>query len=260
MLVDSHCHLDYKDLSNDINNIVERANSNNIGAMVTICTNISSFSSVKEITQKFDNIYCSVGVHPHAASEEGQKNPEELIEHSKYKKVVGIGETGLDYYYEFSAKEDQRANFLVHIEAARKTGLPLIVHSRDADQEMIDLLQREYTKEPFMGVMHCFSSSRQLAEAALDIGFYISFSGIITFKNADELRLIAKDIPINRILIETDSPFLAPIPNRGKPNEPSFLIHTAKTLAEIKEVSYDNLSDITTENFFNLFKRAKSVL
>lgn len=258
MLVDSHCHLDYSDLSNDIDNIVERAKLNNIGTMVSICTNISNFSSVKEISQRFDNIYCSVGVHPHAASEEGQRSPNKIIEYCEYKKVIGIGETGLDYYYEFSTKKDQKSNFLVHIQAARETGLPLIIHSRDADEEMIDLLESEYMKEPFLGVMHCFSSSKELAVAALNIGFYISFSGIITFKKADDLRLIAKEVPINKILIETDAPYLAPVPNRGKGNEPSFLIHTAKKLAEIKEVSYEHLSEITTSNFFKLFKRAES--
>ena len=258
MLVDSHCHLDYKDFSDDINNVVKRAEMNNIGTMVTICTNISSFASVKEISQRFDNIYCSIGVHPHAASKEGQKSPDKLIEHCEYNKIIGIGETGLDYYYDYSTKEDQKSNFLVHIDAARKTGLPLIIHSRDDDEEMIDLLQTEYTKDPFLGVMHCFSSSRELAEAALNIGFYISFSGIITFKKADELRLIAREVPINKILIETDAPFLAPTPNRGKRNEPSFLIHTAKKLAEIKEINYEHLSEVTTNNFYRLFKRAKN--
>lgn len=259
MLVDSHCHLDFDDFGEDIDDVVARAGANGVGAMVTICTHLSRFAAVRAVAERYDNIWCSVGVHPHEAGAEGQKAADALIELAGHPKVVGIGETGLDYYYEHSPREAQRESFRAHIEAARRTGLPLIVHSRDADAEMADILREEYATGPFSGVMHCFSSGPALAEAALGIGFYISFSGILTFKSADEVRAIAQDVPPDRLLVETDAPYLAPMPNRGKRNEPSFVVHTAAQLAEVKGMSSADLARQTTDNFFRLFSRAEPV-
>jgi TatD DNase family protein len=257
MLVDSHCHLDFSDFGEDIDDVVARAGASGIGAMVTICTHLSRFEEVRAVAERFDNIWCSVGVHPHQAGEEGQEAADALITLAEHPKVVGIGETGLDYYYEHSPREAQRENFRAHIVASRQTGLPLIVHSRDADREMAEILREEYAVGPFPGVMHCFSSGRELAEAALEIGFYISFSGILTFKKADEVRAIAQDVPPDRLLVETDAPFLAPIPNRGKRNEPAFVVHTAAQLATLRGLSPEDLAQLTTDNFFRLFNRAQ---
>ena len=257
MLVDSHCHLDFEDFGEDVGEIVARAGANGVGAMVTICTRLSRFEAVRGVAERFDNIWCSVGVHPHEAEAEGQKTADKLVALADHPKVVGIGETGLDYYYEHSPREAQRESFHTHIAAARQTGLPLIVHSRDADAEMAEILREEFTAAPFSGLMHCFSSGRSLAEAALEIGFYISFSGILTFKKADELRAIAQDVPPDRILVETDAPYLAPVPNRGKRNEPAFVVHTAAQLAAVKGLSPEDLAKQTTDNFFRLFSRAQ---
>jgi len=260
MLVDSHCHLDFEDFGEDIDDVVARAGANGVGAMVTICTHLSRFEAVRGVAERYDNIWCSVGVHPHEAGAEGQKAADALVELAGHPKVVGIGETGLDYYYEHSPRAAQRESFRAHIAASRQTGLPLIVHSRDADGEMADILRAEYDLGPFTGVMHCFSSSPALAEAALDIGLYISFSGILTFKKSDEVRAIARDVPVDRLLVETDAPYLSPMPNRGKRNEPAFVVHTAAQLAEVKGLSPDDLAQRTTENFFRLFSRAKPVV
>lgn len=257
MLVDSHCHLDFDDFGEDIDDVVARAHANGVATMVTICTHLSKFEGVREVAERFDNIWCSVGVHPHEAGGEGQEAADKLVELAAHPKVVGIGETGLDYYYERSPREAQRQNFRAHIAAARETGLPLIVHSRDADTEMADILHEEYAAGPFTGVMHCFSSGPALAAAALEIGFYISFSGILTFKKADELRAIAETVPHDRLLVETDAPFLAPIPNRGKRNEPSFVVHTAAQLASQIGMESTDLAALTTDNFFRLFSRAQ---
>ena len=259
MLVDSHCHLDFEDFGDDIEDVVAHAGANGVGAMVTICTHLSRFEAVRGVAERFDNIWCSVGVHPHAAGAEGQKAADTLVSLAEHPKVVGIGETGLDYYYEHSPRESQRQSFRAHIAAARETGLPLIVHSRDADAEMADILREEYAAGAFTGVMHCFSSGRQLADAALEIGFYISFSGILTFKKADDIRAIAQAVPADRILVETDAPYLAPVPNRGKRNEPAFVVHTAAQLAVLKEQSAEELAQQTTDNFFRLFSRAQPV-
>jgi TatD DNase family protein len=218
---------------------------------------LSKFEQVRAVAESDPEIWCSVGVHPHEAAGEGVDAPAVLVERAAHPKVVGIGESGLDFYYDHSPREAQRVNFRAHIEAARETGLPLIVHARDADAETAAMLREAASDGRLTGVMHCFSSGRALAEAALEIGFYISLSGIVTFKKSDELRAIAKDVPLDRLLVETDAPFLAPMPYRGKRNEPSFVVNTAAMLAELKGVSTQALAEATTDNFFRLFTKAK---
>ena len=257
MLVDSHCHLDFKDFEGELDDVVARAGAAGVGTMVSISTHLSKFEGVKAVAERFDNVWCSVGVHPHQAGEEGLDSPDRLVELAQHPRVVGIGESGLDYYYDNSPRDRQQISFRAHIEAARETGLPLIVHARDADEDAADIMRDEMEKGAYTAVMHCFSSGRGLAEAALEMGMYISFSGILTFKNAQELRDIARDVPEDRILVETDSPFLAPIPNRGKRNEPSFVAHTAEVLAEVRGMDRNALEAATTDNFFRLFSRAQ---
>ncbi len=256
MLVDSHCHLDFDVFDDDREDMIARAAEAGVGTLVTICTHLSKFEAVRAIAAAHDNIWCSVGIHPHQVSEEGIAPVERLIELAADPLVVGIGETGLDYYYDHSPRDDQRANFRAHIEAARETGLPVIVHTRDADDDTAAILVEEAGQGSYPGVLHCFSAGRGLAEAALDLGFYISLSGIVTFRNAEGLREIARDVPLDRLLVETDSPFLAPVPNRGKRNEPAFVVHTARAVAELKNVDEKELADTTTRNFFRLFAKA----
>lgn len=256
MLVDSHCHLDFDVFDEDRQETIQRARDAGVATMVTICTHVTRFDRIRAIAEADANIWCTVGIHPHQAEEEPIVSVEDLVSRAEHPKVVGIGETGLDYYYDNSPRDLQQTSFRTHIAAARETGLPLIVHTRDADDDMADILEDEMGKGAFPGVLHCFSSGRRLAERALDIGFYISLSGIVTFKNAEDLRDIARDVPVDRILVETDSPFLAPIPNRGKRNEPSFVVDTAAKVAELKGVDNDLLSTASTENFFRLFNKA----
>lgn len=261
MFIDSHCHLDFSDFAEDgLENIVQRADAVNVKQMVTICTRISKFPQIRAIAEQFDNIYCTIGTHPHSAGddEEQEFTTEYLVTAANdYDKIVGIGETGLDYFYDNAPRDIQQEKFRNHLRASAETGLPVIVHTRDADEDTIRLLQDEYADGKLTGVLHCFSSGAELAKQALELGFYISLSGIITFKNAQDLRDIVKDVPLDRILIETDAPYLAPIPHRGKRNEPSFVVHTAEKVAEIKGVSLDEIEKITTENFYRLFKRAQ---
>ncbi|MFQ5970780.1 MAG: TatD family hydrolase [Alphaproteobacteria bacterium] len=256
MLVDSHCHLDFKDFADELDSVVERAETAGVGLMVTICTRLSEFDRVLAIADRYENVYCSVGVHPHDAALEGPGEADALVELAAHPKVVGVGETGLDYYYERSPREAQKRSFRTHIDAARRTGLPLIVHNRDADDDTRAILVEEAEKGPFTGVLHCFASGRALAESALDLGFYVSFSGILTFKNAEALRAIARDIPSDRLLVETDAPYLAPVPMRGRRNEPAYVSYTAAGLAEIKACTPDALARTTTDNFFRLFAKA----
>lgn len=257
MLVDSHCHLDFKDFEDELDDVVARAEEAGVGTMVSISTHLSKFDGVKAVAERFDNVWCSVGVHPHQAGEEGVDTPDRLIELAHHTRVVGIGESGLDYYYDRSPRDRQQTSFRAHIAAARETGLPLIVHARDADEDAAAIMREEMEQGAYTGVMHCFSSGRGLAEAALEMGMYISFSGILTFKSAEELRKIARDVPEDRLLVETDAPFLAPVPNRGKRNEPAFVAHTADVLAEVKGMDRTALDTATTDNFFRLFSRAE---
>jgi TatD DNase family protein len=255
MLVDSHCHLDFKEFAPELDAVVARAKEAGVGVCVSIGTKLPQFPNVRAVAERFADVWCSVGVHPHEAEAEPLDGPQILIEHARHPKVVGIGESGLDYYYEHSPREAQRANFRHHIAAARETGLPLIVHTRDADDDTIEILRDEMARAKFTGLLHCFTGTRRLAEAALALGLYISVSGIATFKNSSELRGVLKDVPRDRLLVETDAPFLAPVPHRGKRNEPSFVVHTAAMLAELTGQTPDELAHATTENFFRLFTK-----
>ncbi|MCC9622845.1 TatD family hydrolase [Thalassospira sp. MA62] len=255
-LVDSHCHLDYPQFSEDFTGTVARARNAGVGMMVSIGVKLSTFDQVRAVADRSDHIYCTIGVHPHEAGEEGLSSPDPLIAKANDPKVIGIGESGLDYFYDNAPRDAQQQSFRAHIAACRETGLPLIVHTRDADDDTMDILEEEYQKGPFPGVIHCFSSSAALAQRALKIGFYISCSGIITFNSAKDIRAAVADVPLGRLLLETDSPYLAPVPKRGKSNEPSFVAHTAAKLAEIKGVSLEEITRITTDNFFDLFTKA----
>ncbi len=256
MLVDSHCHLDFPDFADELDDVLERARDANVETLVTICTEVTKFDPVRAIAERYDHIYCSVGIHPHNAATEPEIRPEHLIKMADHPKVIGIGETGLDYHYDLSPRDRQRPNFRTHMEAARETGLPLIVHSREAEQDTASMLAEEMGKGTFTGVMHCFSSKAELAKAALELGMYISLSGIVTFKNAHDLRAIAKEVPDDRLLVETDAPYLAPVPKRGRRNEPSFVAHTAERVAEIRGVTLESLAATTTDNFYRLFSKA----
>jgi TatD DNase family protein len=255
-LVDSHCHLDFPAFADDLDDVVTRAREAGVGTMVTICTHLSRFAQVRAVAARFEGIWCSAGVHPHEADGEGPAaTPERLIELAADPLVVGIGETGLDYYYEHSARDAQRASFRAHIQAARETGLPLIVHTRDADEDTVAILTEEYRNGPFPGVIHCFSTSRHLAEKAMEIGFSISLSGIVTFKAAIDLQETVRTLPLDRLLIETDAPYLAPVPKRGKRNEPAFVAHTGTAVAALKGIEIAELARVTSDNFFNLFNK-----
>ena len=255
MYVDSHCHLDYHERDGDLDEVVARAQRAGVETLVTICTKLSTFDTVRGIAERYDGVWCSLGIHPHEAGNEAVPTVADLVALAEHPKVVGIGETGLDYYYERSPRAAQQECLRVHIEAARRTGLPLIVHARDADNDMIDILQEGYREAPFPGLIHCFTAGPELAEKAIKIGFYVSFSGIVTFKNAQNLRDVAKSLPLDRILIETDAPYLAPVPNRGKRNEPAYVVHVAEMLSEVRELDAQEIGRITTENFHRLFSR-----
>jgi TatD DNase family protein len=257
MLIDSHCHLDFPELASDEAGVLARARTAGVAGMLTIGTRLDQFDRVRAIAERHENIWCSVGVHPHEAKEEGQRTPDRLIEAARHAKVIGIGETGLDFYYEHSPREEQVTSFRAHIAAARQTGLPLIVHTRDADDETGDILEDEYKKGAFAGLIHCFSSGPEIAQRALALGMYISISGIVTFKAAEALRTTVRDIPLERLLVETDAPYLAPVPKRGKTNEPAFVAHTAAKVAELKGVGIAELEASTTDNFFRLFAKAE---
>jgi TatD DNase family protein len=256
MLVDSHCHLDFSDFDEDRDSIIASAVDAGVGYMLTICTHVSKFGEVIAVAEKYDNIFCTVGVHPHNAESESEVNARQLINMAKHPKVVGFGETGLDFYYEHSSRDIQERLFRSHIKASRETGLPVIVHTRDADEDMERILRDEYKKGTFTGLIHCFSGGQELADAVLEIGFSISFSGIVTFKKAENIRSVAKSMQLNRILVETDSPYLAPVPMRGKRNEPAFSIFTAEHIADLRGMDRESFFQATTDNFFSLFTKA----
>lgn len=259
-LIDSHCHLDFPDFAEELDDVVARAGRAGISHMVTISTHLSKFPGVLAVAERFDNIYCTVGIHPHEAGTEVEVSADELVRLAEHPKVVGIGETGLDFYYEHSPRDVQERQFRTHIEAARRTGLPLIVHTRDADTDTIRILEEEHAKGAFPGLIHCFSATRELAARMVDIGLYISFSGIVTFNKAEELRDVAKVVPEDRILVETDSPYLAPVPRRGKRNEPAFTAFTAAKIAEVRGISPSAVARTTTANFKRLFTKAAQAM
>lgn len=255
MLVDSHCHLDFPDFQEDLDALLARAADAGVGLMVSIGTRISQFDKVLAVAERYDNVYCTVGIHPHEAASEARTDAAQLIALAAHPKVIGFGETGLDYFYDHSPRQQQQAAFRSHIQAARQAGLPVIVHTRDADEDTAAILAEEAAAGPFTGLIHCFSSSRQLAEKAIELGLYVSLSGIITFNKAEDLRETVRGLPLDRLLVETDAPYLAPVPKRGKRNEPAFVAHTAAKLAELKGLEANALADATTENFYRLFTK-----
>ena len=259
MLIDSHCHLDFPDFAGELALVLARAEAAGVAALLTIGTKLAAFPGVHEIALRFPQICCSVGVHPHEAAAEPEAAVERLLALAALPKVVGIGETGLDYHYTLSPPAAQKRAFQSHIEAAQASGLPLIVHAREADCDIAQLLTAAAAKAPLRGVLHCFSSSQRLADTAVELGFYVSFSGILTFKNAEAVRQVAGRLPLDRLLLETDAPYLAPVPLRGKRNEPAFLAHTAAALARLRGLSVAEIEAQTTENFFRLFNRFPTI-
>lgn len=255
MLVDSHCHLDFPDFAEDLDAIVARAEAAGIGRIVTISTRVRRIDGLLAIAARFPNVYCSVGTHPHNADEEDGITSDELIALTKHPKVVALGEAGLDNFYKDGSPEAQERGFRAHIAAARATGLPLVIHTREADEACGRILDDEMAKGPFKAVLHCYTGGRELAMKAIALGLSISFTGILTFKNSQAIRDIAAELPADRIMVETDAPYLAPGKFRGKRNEPSFVVETAKVLAETRGVSLDEISQQTTENFFRLFSK-----
>jgi len=260
MLVDSHCHLDFPDFSAELDDIVARARATGIGRIVTISTRVKKHAQVLAIAEKVPEVFCSIGTHPHYSHEETDIDAAKLIAISKHPKVVAIGEAGLDYFRNNSPRDAQAQSFRQHIQAARETSLPLVIHSRDCDTDMAGILREESGKGAFPAVLHCFTGGRDLAFTAIELGHYVSFTGILTFKNSDALREIAAALPADRILVETDAPYLAPLPYRGKRNEPAYVVETAKVLADVRRVPADEIARQTTENFFRLFSKVPRIL
>lgn len=248
MLIDTHCHLDFPDFAEDIGSYVARAEAAGVGRMVTISTRVARFATYAALAERFPSIWCTVGTHPHGAHEELDVTVEQLVELSRHPRCVAIGEAGLDYHYDKSPREAQEQGLRTHIAAARATQLPLVIHSREADEDMAAILREEMGKGAFPAILHCFTAGQMLARTGVELGCYISFSGILTFKTSGALRDIALDVPLEHLLVETDAPYLAPTPYRGKRNEPSYVIETAKVLADVKGVSFDEIASITTEN------------
>lgn len=255
MLVDSHCHLDFAEFEPERDEVVQRALDAGIKRMVTISTRVRQFGTIRAIAENYPSVFCSVGTHPNNAHEELDITADDLVRLAKHPKVVAIGEAGLDYHYDYAPPQAQHQGFLAHIEAARRTQLPLVIHARSADEDMAVILAEETAKGAFPFILHCFSSGQALAEKGIELGGYISFSGILTFKNSPEIREIATIVPRDRLLVETDAPFLAPLPHRGKRNEPSFVQHTAAMLADTIGVSRDEIARITSDNVFRLFSK-----
>ncbi|ANH04137.1 TatD family hydrolase [Shinella sp. HZN7] len=259
MLIDTHCHLDFPDFEAERDAIVARAHAAGVTQMITISTRVKKFPAILAIAEKYPSVFCSVGTHPHNADEELDIPVSELVELSKHPRVVAIGEAGLDYFYDNAPREAQAIGLRNHIAAARETGLPLVIHSRSADEDMAAILTEETGKGAFPFLLHCFSSGPELARTGVALGGYVSFSGILTFPKSEELREIAKTVPLERMLVETDAPYLAPKPYRGKRNEPAYVAHTAAVLAETVGVSEDEIARITTENAFRIFSKMPRV-
>jgi TatD DNase family protein len=255
MLVDSHCHLDFPDLAGELDAVIARAEAQEVKRIVTISTRVRRHDDVLAIAERFPNVFCSVGTHPHNAHEEDDVSVQDLLARTTHPKVVAIGEAGLDYHYDFSPRDAQERGFRTHIAAARASGLPLVIHSREADEDTARILEEESGQGAFAAVLHCYTGGRDLAARAMALGLSISFTGILTFKNSADLRAIAAELPADRILVETDAPYLAPGKYRGKRNEPAYVVETAKVLAEVRKVSLEEIARQTTENFFRLFAK-----
>jgi TatD DNase family protein len=255
MLADSHCHLNYAGLVEEQGAVIDRARAAGVTAMLNISTRVAEWDAVIAVAEREPDIWASVGIHPHEADGHGDVGTARLVAKSAHPRVVGIGETGLDYYYDRSDRARQRDSFRAHIAAARETGLPLIVHSRDAEEDTANILAEEMARGPFSGVVHCFTGTQELADKALDLGLYISISGIVTFKNAKDLQATASSLPADRLLVETDSPFLAPVPHRGQTCQPAFVADTARFLAQLRGESVETLAERTTHNFHKLFAK-----
>lgn len=260
MIVDTHCHLDHVKLAGDEAGVVQRAVGGGVRVMVTIGTKRQHWDEVRALAGRHDSVVCALGVHPHYTADQGLDDPAPLLEVAAHPEVVGLGETGLDYYYDFAPKDVQAKSFRTHIEACRQTGLPLIVHTRDADEDTIAILEEEMGKGPFTGVIHCFSTSRRMAESAVAMGLHLGIGGILTFKASDALRAIVRDMPLDKLVLETDAPYLAPLPHRGKTNEPAFTSLTAKALAELLGRPVAEIEAATTANAKRLFPKAAALI
>jgi TatD DNase family protein len=255
LVVDSHCHLDFDGVQDHLPEILARAEAAGVGLMVSISSRVRTFDNLRRIAEENHNVFCTVGTHPHNSHEELDVTAEQLVALARHPKVVGIGEAGLDYHYDFSPREAQEANFFVHIHAARRSGLPLVIHSREAEDDTIAILEEEMARGQFTPLLHCFTSQARLAHAAVAMGGYVSFSGILTYKSAEDIRATAAALPLDRIIVETDAPYLAPVPYRGKANEPAFVVKTLETLARVRGLPVEEMARITNDNFFRLFAK-----
>jgi TatD DNase family protein len=255
MLIDHHCHIDRPEFAADLEGVVARAHAAGVGLMVNISTRVRKFDHLLPVVERFDTVFGTVGTHPHYAHEELDVSAADLVRLAQHPKIVGIGEAGLDYYYKHSTPAAQAQGFRTHIAAARETGLPLEIHTRDADADTLAILREEYAKGAFPAILHCFTGGRELAMRAVDMGMYVSFSGVVTFKKAEELRAIACEVPLERLLVETDAPYLAPEPYRGKQNEPAYVVHTAAALAKARGIPVAEFAAATTENFFRIYTK-----
>jgi TatD DNase family protein len=256
MLVDSHCHLDFPDLPSRLPQVLAAAAAAGVGRMVTISTHVARFDTYRALAETHESVFCTVGTHPHNAAAEPDVPMERLVELSVHPRCIAIGEAGLDYHYDKSPRDVQQQVLHTHIEAARETGLPLVIHARNADEDMIRILSEQMRRGRFRAVLHCFSSGDRLAQVGVELGFYVSFTGILTFRNSEDIRRIAAAVPHDRLLVETDAPYLAPVPYRGKTNEPAYTAHTAHVLAEVVGVTDEEIARITTANFYQLFSKA----
>ena len=259
MLIDHHCHLDYPDFADDLDGVIGRARAAGVGMLVSISTRIRGFDRVRAIAEANECVLCSVGTHPHYAHEELDIPVEEIVALARHPKVVAIGEAGFDYFYDSSPRAAQAEGFRNHIAAARETQLPLVIHTRDADDDTAAVLAEEMARGPFPALLHCFTGGAELARRALDLGLYVSFSGIVTFKKSEALREVARMVPLDRLLVETDAPFLAPGKYRGKRNEPAYVVETAAVLAKVKGITPEELAQVTTDNFHRLYSKAPRV-
>ena len=255
MLIDSHCHLDFPDFADEIAAVVARAHAAGVVRMITISTRTDRFAAISGLAERFDSVFCTIGTHPHQAHEEPEASVAQLLALAQHPKCVGIGEAGLDYHYDRAPRDIAARVFRTQIAAARQSGLPLVIHARDADADVAAILREEMALGAFRAVLHCFTASRMLAETGLELGLFVSFSGVLTFKNSGDLRAIARDVPLDRLLVETDAPFLAPMPHRGRRNEPAYVAHTAAVLAQAKGIPAAELAAATTRNVLALFSK-----